>query len=350
MSEGDALQRARINALLAWCEHEGYLVDPRAEILVHPGGWGVAATAPFDEGDIVAAMPQGSFLSVRTSIAPARLLEAETRMGPTLELAFVLLWELLQGPASRWWNYLFSLPDAEVLPPLWPWGEPDLATPDEQRWMSMLNRTRVGEICALRAKSARADRYGGIGSDDTLSFAALRAVLTPARLSFLSAQFAGNKRCNTALRDLHSSPPSDQQGWQRALAHCCAVVSSRAFVLDEELGLALCPVADVFNHRAPGENDVQLEVGADGMAVMRCTRALAPGEVYNAYGALGRAELLCRYGFATGLVEYGSDAESGSDAAGANGRDGCDDADAGQAMLDGAIRMYLAGSPEPRVY
>ncbi|WFD25655.1 hypothetical protein MNAN1_000619 [Malassezia nana] len=97
-----------------------------------------------------------------------------------------------------------------------------------------------------------------------------------------------------------------------------SLVSSRAFVIDVFHGLCLVPVADLFNHSAP--NNVQVESdsdvciqcgsvqhahcsspmsdGATGYVDIRCTDTIEEGdEAMNSYGDLGNAELVCQYGF-----------------------------------------------------
>lgn len=104
-----------------------------------------------------------------------------------------------------------------------------------------------------------------------------------------------------------------------------SVVSSRAFTINPVVGVGLVPIADLFNHRTGGHH-VHLTDLDDKLAIPEITRKTPPPakegvarpssgesdcmfmkivrpvnegeEVFNTYGELGNAKLLCSYGFA----------------------------------------------------
>jgi SET domain-containing protein 6 len=98
-----------------------------------------------------------------------------------------------------------------------------------------------------------------------------------------------------------------------------SVVSSRAFTINPVVGVGLVPIADLFNHRTGGHHvhmcdlDDKLAIpeiakqeggeargGKEGDCMfMKVVTAVDEGEeVFNTYGELGNAKLLCSYGFA----------------------------------------------------
>ena len=80
-------------------------------------------------------------------------------------------------------------------------------------------------------------------------------------------------------------------------------VSSRAFVVDLYHGLSMVPFADLLNHGAPNNAQIESDVDAysaemGGTVDVRAIDSIDPGEeVLNSYGEIGNAELLCQYGF-----------------------------------------------------
>ena len=114
--------------------------------------------------------------------------------------------------------------------------------------------------------------------------------------------------------------------------YCAArsVVSSRAFTINPTVGVGLVPIADLFNHRTgghhvhltdlndeeedklglvgvvPEEEEEEEEAGRDGggdinegeRMFMKVVKMVNQGEeMFNTYGELGNAKLLCSYGF-----------------------------------------------------
>ena len=90
-----------------------------------------------------------------------------------------------------------------------------------------------------------------------------------------------------------------------------SVASSRAFTVNPRVGAGLVPIADLFNHRTGGHHVYlsdargtaavsERDEGSDDDALfVRVVKASKAGEeVFNTYGELGNAKLLCSYGFA----------------------------------------------------
>lgn len=290
------------------------------EISLEEDGWTIRVVpgTTLEPGELLAAIPQSALLSARTARVPHTLLSLdpdapsnEEKLAPTLELALCLLWEYRLGPQSKWWGYLYSLPDLETLPSLWQWQVPN-APRWQQEMMRTLRGTSVEYLCIARTQQ---DGYMARTQDHCINYRSIQMCLSPSRLETLrrtillsSAQPSARRPAarassgRPALRELwctHS--PSDAQ-WYDLLSRCYSLVTSRSFVLDEVQGLALCPLADVFDHVPPESNTVQLEVDSlddpsdpsalglstdhqegDGWAVMRCIRAVvgAGQVVYN---------------------------------------------------------------------
>lgn len=93
-----------------------------------------------------------------------------------------------------------------------------------------------------------------------------------------------------------------------------SVVSSRAFTINPLVGVGLVPIADLFNHRTGGHHvhltdledkdkvviPEEVVRGREGDCMfVKVVKAVNEGEeVFNTYGELGNAKLLCSYGFA----------------------------------------------------
>lgn len=114
------------------------------------------------------------------------------------------------------------------------------------------------------------------------------------------------------VRDATSDVDDDgRPGFDDYLA-ARSVVSSRAFTVDDAVGVGLVPIADLFNHRTGGNHVCVADVddasaipaaarsatGEPSMYVRVVSTADAGDEVFNTYGNLGNAKLLSSYGFA----------------------------------------------------
>lgn len=279
----DALERARIGALVTWCDTNQAVLDPRLEISLEEDGWTVrmvhsSEDTGLEPGELLAAIPYSAFLSARSTNTPHTLLTGmfdaankSEKLAPTLELALCLLWEYRLGPRSKWWGYLYSLPDLEILPLLWDW-QGATAPPWQREMMRMLRGTSVEDVCTTRY---RQDAYMAMTQDHCVSYRSIQMCLSPSRLEMLRQQTTPSTSAQSmtrtpvtrvssgrpALREVWCAPnpPSDAQ-WYDLLSRCYSLVTSRAFVLDEVQGLVLCPIADVFDHVPPKSNTVQLEV------------------------------------------------------------------------------------------
>ena len=118
------------------------------------------------------------------------------------------------------------------------------------------------------------------------------------------------------VRDATSDVDDDgRPGFDDYLA-ARSVVSSRAFTVDDAVGVGLVPVADMFNHRTGGNHVCVADVddasaipaaarsaaGEPSMYVRVVSPANAGDEVFNTYGDLGNAKLLSSYGFAQRII------------------------------------------------
>lgn len=255
-----------MNSLWRWCDVAGILVDSRLELCQvndeelesEKGSYALTACAHIGSGELLAYIPDDWIISRRTVRAFAGDEE--------LSLALSLLWEQQKGLKSRFYGYLNSLPKASIA---LAWDP----SSTEAFWLAGTETER-----ALR----RAERTWLIGVPDGFCISRLHAYW-----------MAHHEQAG-----IHASL------WPK-FVDAFALVSSRAFVLNEWHGLAMVPIADIFNH-ADMQN-VQIEADNGGNAttvvsssgiVVRSSAAIEAGEeAINSYGELSNSELLCRYGF-----------------------------------------------------
>ncbi|WFD33881.1 tRNA pseudouridine(38/39) synthase [Malassezia cuniculi] len=255
-----------MDALWDWCDHVGILVDTRLELCrvtdddefqARAGTYALVAEENIGPGELLVHIPDDAVLSKRT--LPQTYKGAEE-----LALALHLLCEQQKGSASRFYGYLSSLPHVS-LPLIW--HGTDTA---EAYWMGGTEAERIVR---------RAEHAWSCGLCAGFCLARLRSY----------------------WRDNHAAAGLDVELWPRYI-DAFALVSSRAFVLNEWHGLAMVPVADLFNHTdAPTvhvEADSKLSGSYTPGVIVRSVGAIAAGEeAINSYGALSNPELLCRYGF-----------------------------------------------------
>lgn len=334
-----------VSELENWLDNYGVVRHPGVRIapMADGTGWRLRATADLEVGETresstlsstlvadtpVCKIPKTALLSLRTSSLPPLSIDVEPHT--LLVLALALLHELRLGTDSPFWGYIQSLPRETVpLPMLWPLHPPGS---DGARALPWLSGTE-GERDMARREAE------GVGLSAAREFYAAAAPSLPPTKA-------------------HPSPSPFA-----AYAHACALVSTRAFVVDLWHTVALCPFADVLNHSAaphtslasddfvchrcgglaPCEHDVcrpgsdiplrlehlgehermRVQGEVDTVDMYIESRVRSGREVMNSYGDdLGEARLLVEWGFVPGWrpamhdddsEDEGSDGEEGED-------------------------------------
>ncbi|XP_027178350.1 N-lysine methyltransferase setd6 [Coffea eugenioides] len=263
----------------------------------------VRALCDLQEGDIVARIPKGSCLTIKTSRARP-VIEAAGLDG-FLGLAVAVMYERSLGPLSNWFVYLQLMPFSEPIPLLWSDHEID----------SLLVGTELHKM---------------VKEDKDLIYEDWKECIQPLLVSApleLNPQFFGIEQYFAAR----------------------SLIASRSFQIDDYYGSGMVPLADLFNHKTGAEdvhftslvsevesdqdadinprndeceshmNDTLLSEnsyernGSSGGSEFDCSstsgddltvlemimvKGVKTGnEVFNTYGSLGNAALLHRYGF-----------------------------------------------------
>lgn len=283
-------------------------------IYVHPDIWlsederadgtpcvRLARRASLKKDTVVAVIPKSRLLSPRTSgLAhcltndPRNLFSPEARCG--LLLSTCLLYEALRGKRSPWYGYIQSLPRERMfdgmpqlgifLPFEWSDNSPEwLAIKHCETGRIILRAQRCDDLPRNKAQATAKHHVTNHFRSCTLPLLRRTDVIVPQDIHQLESLFIG----------------------------CFSIVSSRAFVCDIVHGMALCPLADAFNHADYGENDVEFQCddappsspGDDTIEIVMTRSRDATGadsysslELYNSYGRLSNPRLLVSYGFA----------------------------------------------------
>lgn len=245
--------------------------DAREESSSAPGTLAVIASDPIPAGHVIARIPCKALLCARHSALshhPA-FQNVQASLTPVLSLTFCVLYEAELGDASKFASYLALFPDVH-LPLAW---DP---SSDEATWLRGTEASRI----LRRQEHAWSAGYKYIGT----SYSELRHVW----------HTIGERIMLEAL--------GARVSWA-AFLRAYSSVSSRAFVVDLYHGLSMVPFADLLNHGAPNNAQIESDVDAysaemGGTVDVRAIDSIDPGEeVLNSYGELGNAELLCQYGF-----------------------------------------------------
>ncbi|KAH9975875.1 hypothetical protein BGW80DRAFT_67865 [Lactifluus volemus] len=316
---------AAVGSLLDWCLNNGIRIDPNIRIL-HDEKLGIcvrSANRPISPKQSLVVIPKSAVLSTRSCALANHIPHAPYGQDATLALALALYSEQLLQTRSRWTGYLLSLPN----PQNWDgialfWGVVvDLHDLREHSDASGSNRVGSSSLDLLDNDAALAKRWL-YGTEAQAHLFLPGSSGTPLLDEFTSFYYS----IAAPLLERAGLSPS-----KTGFLHACALVSSRAFMVDAYHGLAMVPIADAFNHAQ--DNTIHLESdydvctscgslsecphdadareGIKALALrgdtadpentceMVANAAIAPGEeIFNTYGArLSNAELLVRYGF-----------------------------------------------------
>ncbi|PWN22495.1 hypothetical protein BCV69DRAFT_145485 [Microstroma glucosiphilum] len=206
---------------------------------------------PIPSGRPIALIPKPACLSPRTSALRTHLttLDIDPVFGPQatsgLLLSFCLLYEKYLGQRSVFYGYVRSLPRERpggqfgICLPLEGGRDPHIPSD------TVLPGTETARLLQ-RAELLAEDPASAPGwpshSSDAVSLSLLWHFHTQTVLPFL------------VNLDLARDKAPSESAWSEFLG-CYSLVSSRAFVCDTYHGLALVPLADIFNHAEPAEED-----------------------------------------------------------------------------------------------
>ncbi|CAO1632850.1 unnamed protein product [Sympodiomycopsis kandeliae] len=308
--DAEALRDVKAN-LVAWLEENAIYLHPDIKISAETpigdsesGSLAVRTIAEttLAQGTILGVIPKTAVLSARTSALsrwlpdyPQYFYAPEATCG--LLLSACLLYETLLGSQSRWHGYIASLPrcrnhgDRKELGISLPleWHR------DSLDW-DIIRHCEAGRIVqrADRRKDLPMTKVDGVASHHLIAY--FHEQVLP-----LLSTVASHDAAVTSL-----SRPADLLSM---FCGCYSLVSSRAFLCDIYHGLALCPLADAFNHADYGDNQVQFECNDEplssssdndtiDMAMTRTLVAEKHDQIFNSYGSLSNGQLLTSYGFA----------------------------------------------------
>lgn len=212
---------------------------------------------PIPSGTPIGLIPKTACLSPRTSALRPYLarLDIDPVFGPQatsgLLLSFCLLYEKHLEEGSAFNGYIQSLPRER------PGGQLGICLPLEQGEDARLSNTftpwtetaRLLERAELRARDPGTSPGWPSHSSDATSLSLLQNFYHQVVLPFFTVLDPGTGEALS--RDL----------WSDFLGSY-SLVSSRAFVCDTYHGLALVPLADIFNHAEPaeeGKEDVEIQ-------------------------------------------------------------------------------------------
>ncbi|PWN49376.1 SET domain-containing protein [Violaceomyces palustris] len=260
------MEDERLVTFLEWCRGVGIFIDPRLEIRRLPSGpadreeaassLAVFSKSFINRDQIVCKVPKGAILSARTSrlfnLCPRERYESSSAL--SLELALCLLYEKLRGPASNFSPYLEILPGRGLDLPIFWYDEEegrvegsgdDGGRRDAKFWL------KGTEVERVIRRSKHEQQGSAPSSRSPPSKATNHHPMTRQRLIEYFRTIGENmlRRSGLDLEDLNKRHEElDGVNLEKLFQRCYSIVSSRAFVVDVYHGLALVPVADLFNH------------------------------------------------------------------------------------------------------
>ncbi|KAL2317315.1 hypothetical protein Fmac_031191 [Flemingia macrophylla] len=180
----------------------------------HSGGRGLGAVRDLRKGEIVLRVPKSAFMTREAVMEDKKLCVAVNRnsfLSPVQMLIVCLLYEMGKGRTSRWHPYLMHLPHTYEVLAMFGEFEKRALQVDEAIW--------VTEKAILKAKSEW-------------------------------------KEARALMEDLMSKP---QFLTFKAWVWAAATISSRTLHIPWDEAGCLCPVGDLFNYDAPGEEPSGVE-------------------------------------------------------------------------------------------
>ncbi|KAF9221406.1 hypothetical protein BS17DRAFT_265146 [Gyrodon lividus] len=311
------MSSSRISVLLNWCADNGVQIDSRIQVIessnanYHPGdgdidivsvkatdkspgecGFGVySCEESIGCGCTLVYIPKTVALSVKSCFLSQEISPVPHGHGAHLSLALALYGELLRGPNSRWFGYLQSLPRETVDIAMF-WGASDVIStgpcicpsrgcynalsgdrdrPAEVTWDNEPDvrcptcvRLHDGQNAKawLDVTDADVEQVGLVDEVRQYYFNVVEATLSAAfnnPRQLKEDDPSVNKRLEAAEGHRAGASPKLHGVSFSGFCHAYSLVSTRAFWVDAYHGLAMVPIADVFNH----SNDNHLHMESD---------------------------------------------------------------------------------------
>ncbi|KZS98467.1 SET domain-containing protein [Sistotremastrum niveocremeum HHB9708] len=275
-------------------------------------GRGVVALRDIQEGENLFTLPRSLTLSTHTSSLTS-LFSLDAWKSHKLDknwtgLVLCMLWEAAQGPESKWFHYIASLPDSFETPMFW--SEEELL---ELRGTSVLEKIGKKEAeenywnQLLPAVKSRPDLFdpAKISSYYSLERYHIMGSLILSRGFEVEQEeqpgdiSMGSDRMDTSMEGppepLKNSEDDDPADIDEGDIAERETDDSDEEGEEEVLNVAMVPLADMLNARY-GCGNAKLFYEGDKLGMV-CTKAIKAGDqIWNTYGDLPNTDLLRKYG------------------------------------------------------
>ncbi|KAH7912417.1 hypothetical protein BJ138DRAFT_1083668 [Hygrophoropsis aurantiaca] len=294
-----------MQSFVAWFKsHSGFLDDSSLGIVDLQGqGRGTMALKDIPENHTLFTLPRSLTLSIRTSTLPS-ILGAETweafKLGQGwVGLIFCMMWEEARGSASKWSEYLASLPISFDTPMFW--GPEDL---EELRGTAVVDK--IGRPDAERdyyeklipAIKTRPDLF----PPDSIAhlYSLERYHIMGSRIlsrSFHVEKWDGQSNdedeseANTSAMDVDAADSPDKGDHNEPEDDG----GSDEDDADDPADVAMVPMADLLNARYGSEN-AKLFYEESELRMVSTKPIKAGEQIWNTYGGPPNSDLLRRYG------------------------------------------------------
>ncbi|XP_062107618.1 protein SET DOMAIN GROUP 40 isoform X2 [Humulus lupulus] len=242
----------KLEILLKWAAKVGISDSETSQVQTHPpltclghslfvshfpeaGGRGLAALRDIRKGKLILRVPRSALMTRETVLKDERLsnaLNAHSSLSPTQILSICLLYEVDKGSSSWWYSYLMNLPISYDV--LAAFGE--------------------FEKQALQVEDA--------------IWATQKATLK-AELEW--------KEANVLMKELNLKP---RLLTFKAWLWASATISSRTLHVPWDVAGCLCPVGDLFNYAAPGE-DLNFKTQSSSFGISHCVDGHDPTDMLH---------------------------------------------------------------------
>ncbi|GAV73039.1 hypothetical protein CFOL_v3_16526 [Cephalotus follicularis] len=327
----------RLRAFKRWMKSHGVECSDSLELADDlPGGQGIAVKALCDlkEGDVVARIPKAACLTIKTSGAH-QMIESAGFDG-YLGLSVALMYEKSLGPQSLWDGYLQLLPRQECLPLLWTLAEldtlllgteihkivkqdKDLIYEDWEESIlplvdslpSQLNPNFFGVEQYLSAKSLIASRSFEIDDYHGFGMVPLADLFNHKNgaedVHFTSTSYHCEFDADSNNYNNVNDEPSTSNGQlmkkrmeEGSIDVCATIGDDEESAENSFLDNIESPIDPDGRSSSSGDDSKSSPDIEDDQTVLEMImvkNVKAGAEVFNAYGLLGNAALLHRYGF-----------------------------------------------------
>ncbi|KAL2855468.1 hypothetical protein BJY01DRAFT_2453 [Aspergillus pseudoustus] len=254
-----------------------------ADLRATASGRGVVAQTDLEEGEELFTIPRDLVLSTHNSKLRDLLSQDLEDLGPWLALMLVMIYEILQGEASRWAPYFRVLP--RHFDTLMFWSDAELAELQGSAVIDKIGKQGAEDLILetispiVRANPALFPPIEGLASYDGDAGTQVLLNLAHTMGSLIMAYaFDVEKPENEDERDGEDGYMTDEE--------------------EEQSSKGMVPLADMLNADAD-RNNARLFQEEESL-VMKAIKPIRAGEeILNDYGEIPRADLLRRYGYIT---------------------------------------------------